>query len=251
MIVFNVDLDNTLIYSYRHDIGPDKIAVENYQGREISFITGNTYKQLNALKNKLLIVPTSTRSIEQYQRIDLQIGKIKYALVCNGGVLLVNGAKDSAWYEESLAMVGKSRSVLEYAYELLEQDSRRYFELRWLENLFLFTKCTQPEDVTAQLQKMLRTNLADVYHNKEKVYVVPASLNKGNALRRFRALMHAGQVIAAGDSEFDISMLQAADKGIAPHSFIKKYGIDFPVDEMDGKELFSEEMLRHVTALCS
>ena len=251
MIVFNVDLDNTLIYSYQHDIGTDKIAVESYQGREISFITGNTYEQLKELKQKILIVPTSTRSIEQYQRIDLRIGSIEYALVCNGGVLLVNGTKDTSWYEESMALIQKSRPVLEMAYALLEQDSRRYFELRWIENLFLFTKCTQPENVVAKLQKSLHTNLADVFHNKEKVYVVPTSLSKGNALRRFRKLVNAEQVIAAGDSEFDISMLQAADIGIAPRFFQQRYSVDSPVEEMDGNSIFSEEMLRRVCELCS
>ena len=251
MIVFHVDLDNTLIYSYKHDIGTDKIAVENYQGREISFITGNTYEQLKKLKKKILLVPTSTRSIEQYQRIDLQIGSLEYALVCNGGVLLVNGTKEPSWYEESMALIQKSRPVLETAYALLEQDNRRYFELRWIEDLFLFTKCTQPENVVAQLQKTLHTNLVDVFHNKEKVYVVPTSLNKGNALRRFRKLVNADQVIAAGDSEFDIPMLQAADMGIAPHFFLQRYSVDIPVEEMEGKDIFSEEMLRRVCELCS
>ena len=143
MTVFHVDLDNTLIYSYKHNIGKNKIAVENYQGREISFITDNTYVQLQALKNKILIVPTSTRSIEQYKRIDLLIGDIKYALVCNGGVLLTNGEKDISWYKTSRTMAKESMPILEYAHALLERDKRRTFELRWIEDLFLFTKCEQ------------------------------------------------------------------------------------------------------------
>ena len=43
MIAFHTDLDNTLIYSYKHDIGPQKRNVELYQGREISYITEETY----------------------------------------------------------------------------------------------------------------------------------------------------------------------------------------------------------------
>ena len=38
MIVFYSDLDNTLIYSYRREIGGKKRCVEVYQGREISFM---------------------------------------------------------------------------------------------------------------------------------------------------------------------------------------------------------------------
>jgi len=43
MVVFNTDLDNTMIFSYKHDIGPEKRNVEIYEGREISFITQRQY----------------------------------------------------------------------------------------------------------------------------------------------------------------------------------------------------------------
>ena len=105
MIAFHTDLDNTLIYSYKHDIGPQKRNVELYQGREISYITEETYHLLQLVKNEMLIVPTTTRTLEQYQRIDLGIGPFPYALVCNGGVLLVNGVPDEAWYQDSLHLV--------------------------------------------------------------------------------------------------------------------------------------------------
>lgn len=54
----------------------------------------------------MTIIPTSTRTEEQYKRIELDIGIVPYALVCNGGVLLVNGKRDREWYLESLQMIG-------------------------------------------------------------------------------------------------------------------------------------------------
>ncbi len=251
MTVFHVDLDNTLIYSYKHDIGEKKIAVETYQGREISFVSQNTYAQLQALKNKILIVPTSTRSIEQYKRIDLHIGKITYALVCNGGVLLVNGEKDLSWYKVSKAMMEESLPALEYAHTLLTKDNRRTFELRWIEDLFLFTKCEHSEKVVNELRKILDTKKVNVFCNKEKVYVIPIGLNKGKALQRFREYIHRDKTIAAGDSEFDIPMLEAADIGIVPKSFSSTYSITFPLEEMCGTEIFSDEMLKRVSELFS
>ena len=71
-MIFFTDLDNTIIYSYKHDIGRDKINVEIYQGREISFITQSTHEYLKNLKENILVVPTSTRTVEQYERIDLK-----------------------------------------------------------------------------------------------------------------------------------------------------------------------------------
>lgn len=250
MTVFHVDLDNTLIYSYKHDIGNDRRNVEIYQGREVSFLTGTTYRNLIKLKEKVLIVPTSTRSIEQYGRINLGIGNIPYALVCNGGVLLVNGEREPSWYQTSLQLIRESLPALDTARHFLEKDVRRKFELRFIENLFLFTKCHEPEAVVAELEKILDSEMADVFHNKEKVYVVPVKLSKGTAVERFRKYIHADRVIAAGDSRFDISMLRAADTGIAPRGFRQEFSPDFPVEEMPGDRIFSDEMSEKILQLC-
>lgn len=250
MTVLHIDLDNTLIYSYKHDIGNATINVEVYQGREISFLTRNTYENLKQIKEKILVVPTSTRSIEQYSRINLQIGDIPYALACNGGVLLAGGKKETAWYQESLKLIRESLPALDTARRFLAKDARRKFELRFIEELFLFTKCDEPENVVGELKDILDANMAEVFYNREKVYVVPRKLSKGNAVDRFREYIKADQVIAAGDSEFDISMLRAADIRIAPHGFRKEYSIDFPIEEMPGNGIFSDEMSNKILKLC-
>ena len=102
------DMDNTIIYSYKRNIGEKKLNVELYNGREISFISEKTHDLLKKVSEKMTIIPTSTRTEEQYKRIDLDIGIVPYALVCNGGVLLVNGKRDREWYLESLRMIRNS-----------------------------------------------------------------------------------------------------------------------------------------------
>ena len=228
MIAFHTDLDNTLIYSYKHDIGPRKRNVELYQGREISYITEETYHLLQLVKNEMLIVPTTTRTLEQYQRIDLGIGPFPYALVCNGGVLLINGVPDEAWYQDSLHLVSDSREEMNLAMELLEREPRRKFELRYIEKLFIFTKCNDPETVVNDLKTSLDTKYVDVFSNGEKVYVVPQTLNKGMA------------------------MLSTADRGLVPSGFIQKYeipktsGARKKIDEMTSKKIFSDVLLEKV-----
>lgn len=243
MIILNADLDNTIIYSYKYDIGIKKIGVESYQGREISYITERTYALLKELNKKMLIVPTSTRTVEQYRRIDLKAGAFRYALVCNGGILLVDGKAEEKWYKESLEMIHESVPVLHKAWVLLKADPRRMFELRFIEGLFLFTKCNEPEIVVKELREQLDVSLVDIFHNGAKVYVVPVRLSKGNAVERFKKYVNADMVIAAGDSEFDISMLKAADIGLAPFGFTQKYGIGFHVKEAGEQEQFSEYVL--------
>lgn len=243
-MVLHADLDNTIIYSYRHEIGRQKKNVELYQGREISFITENTYALLRELNEKLLIVPTSTRTVEQYQRIQLGIGSFRYVLVCNGGILLRDGRKDAAWYEASLRLIEESRDELQKAWEFLRKDTRRIFELRFIEGLFLFTKCEEPGQVVSDLKRILQPQTVEVLTNGAKVYVVPVNLSKGKAVERFRDCIREKTVFAAGDSAFDLSMLRAADVGLAPHGFSKQYPVDFPLWEAPERELFSEAWMR-------
>lgn len=252
MIAFHTDLDNTLIYSYKHDIGPQKRNVELYQGREISYITEETYHLLQLVKNEMFIVPTTTRTLEQYQRIDLGIGPFPYALICNGGVLLVNGVPDEAWYQDSLHLVSDSREEMNLAMELLEREPRRKFELRYIEKLFIFTKCNDPETVVNDLKTSLDTKYVDVFSNGEKVYVVPQTLNKGTAVDRLREKLKPEFVIAAGDSTFDIPMLSTADRGLVPSGFTQKYeipktsGARKKIEEMTSKKIFSDALLEKV-----
>ncbi len=250
MKLFCMDLDNTIIYSYKHDIGPHKRNVELYQGREISFITDRTYELLMKMRTQYLAVPVSTRTIEQYQRIQLGIGEFPYALVCNGGILLRDGERDENWYADSRESISPSLPALKIAMEFLEKDMRRTFELRFIEELFVFTKCDDPEQVTKELREMLVGEPVDVFHNGTKVYVVPQALSKGNAVKRLCALLQPEKILAAGDSEFDISMVEAADAGFVPQGFLGSFSESLPiggnVTEMSGEKLFSEEVLENV-----
>lgn len=251
MYLFNSDLDNTLIYSYKRDIGADKINVERYQGREISFITRRTSWLLKDVMEKTIFVPTTTRTVEQYERIDLGIGIPDYALVCNGGILLRNGMEDPEWYMDSLELIQNSRDEIEKGILLLRDDARRIFELRFLRELFVFTKCREPEAVVRDMKSALDIGRVDVFHNGAKVYVVPKQLNKGAAVVRLKEKLGARTVIAAGDSEFDLSMLEKADYAIAPDSLREKLNMTGHICLVKDEELFSEKVLEQVIALCT
>lgn len=255
MIVFHTDLDNTLIYSYKYDIGNQKRCVEIYREKEISFITQETYRLLQMLSKQekynrqVLIVPTTTRTIEQYQRIQLRVGAFSYALVCNGGVLLVDGKEDEKWYQDSLKWIQNSTGELHKALKLLDRDIRRTFELRFIKELFVFTKCEEPETVVANLKRLLNTEIVEIFHNGVKVYVVPKALNKGTAVERFRNYIGADFVIAAGDSTFDISMLEAADRGIAAPELAQRYSFSQKIICPPAEKIYAEAMLETVLSL--
>lgn len=246
MIAFHSDLDNTLIFSYRHDIGDAKRCVEVYQGREVSFITEKTYRMLRNLTGRVLLVPTTTRTIEQYRRIDLGLGEPQYALVCNGGVLLVNGREEETWYRESMELIEECREELQRAELILTKDADRSFEVRNIRDLFLFTKSKEPELSAENLRKALDMEKIDVFTNGVKVYAVPKKLNKGEAVSRFRKRFHPERVIAAGDSAFDLPMLAEADAGLAPEYLAKKNTWNETIIHMKQGQVFSEQILEYL-----
>lgn len=250
MYIFNSDLDNTLIYSYKHNIGDDKINVEIYQDREISYITKRTSRLLNNVIKEVVFVPTTTRTVEQYKRINLGIPVPKYALVCNGGILLEDGEEDLKWYIDSVNMVKDSEEVIERGIGLLEYDTRRNFELRFIRGLFVFTKCKEPEAVVADLKHLLDNSKVDVFNNGTKVYIVPKRLNKGTAVTRLKERFGTGKVIAAGDSLFDIPMIEKADYAIVPYSLRNKLSLSGNIFVVNEKDIFSEKVLDKVLELC-
>lgn len=250
MTVFNTDLDNTIIFSYKHDIGEKKRCVEIYQGRQISFITDKTFDLLKKIQECVLFVPTTTRTAEQYNRIDLGIGRPEYALVCNGGILLENGKEDEMWYKESLRMTEHCTDELKCAEKFLTEDNNRCFEVRNIRELFVFTKSKDPVCTVENLKSKLNTQKMDVFSTGIKVYAVPKSLSKGIAIDRLRKKLNAKKIIAAGDSEFDVSMLKKADIPLAPKELARISVL--PKNTLISKnEIFSEFVLSNVLKLCS
>lgn len=245
MIVFHSDLDNTLIYSRKHEIGEEKINVEIYEGREISFMTRTASSLLKEIQKRVLFVPTTTRTEEQYGRIRLKTGTPEYALVCNGGVLLRGGEEVPDWYEESMGRTEESRREMERAERLMREASDRILEVRNIRELFLFTKSSRPSKLAGHLRDRLNPALAKVYRNGSKVYVLPAGLDKGSAVRRFRAYIKADTVLAAGDSGFDAPMLEAADRAYAPETLFWECRMGKHVRKI-GQGVFSDEMLHMV-----
>ena len=137
---------------------------------------------------------------------------------------------------------------------ILEHDKRRKFELRFIERLFVFTKCNDPEEVVQYLRSRLDVGIVDIFHNGEKVYVVPKKLSKGMAVRRLREKLKPESIMAAGDSGFDISMVEEADHGFVPYGFTDAYQISddrSKIMEMEPERLFSEALLEKALKMSS
>lgn len=248
MNLFLSDLDNTLIYSYKKDIGKEKVLVETKEGKELSFMTKKSIDILCELQKKLYFIPVTTRSVEQYQRIKFSSTWMpSYSLVANGGILLHHNKIVDQWYQDSLQLIESAEDELNRSIKILSEDKTVSFEIRRVDGLFVFTKSGDTKYTLARLREKLDLSLVDTFHNGSKVYVVPKVLNKGAAIARIRKKYKDSFVIAAGDSLFDVPMLERADLSFVPknleQSFCIQLGNRVVIEEGD---IFSDVLLEYI-----
>lgn len=216
MINLFSDLDNTLVYSHRIALPCGSVAVEYLNGRVQSRMTEKTYAFLAGAAGVFLI-PTTTRTCEQYARLSETFAGFgcRYALVCNGGVMLDRGAPDPQWLAETKEIAGNELSSLKEAGKVLRGlFPERY--IRIAEGIMLYFKTDAPAPDAAAAAALLDTEALRIYYDSRKVYCIPTSINKGSALRRFSERMGITCSAAAGDSAPDIPMLEAADIALLP-----------------------------------
>jgi len=223
MILFASDLDNTLIHTYRK-VKTGDVCVEVKDGRELSYMSPEARALLEEVAGKCWFVPVTTRSLEQYRRIDLGV-QPKYAIVAHGALLLIDGKVDEQWAAET-------RRVLKTRLPKLKPGAL-WHDLRYVDEFFIFAKSEDPPQAAHALGGMIDTDRFEVYAVHNKVYVIPIGLNKGMALERLKKRLPVETVIGAGDSRLDLPMLAAADLAIAPESLklIHKAARFFPDED--------------------
>lgn len=211
MITFFSDLDNTLIYSHHREITGNKRPAEMLNGKIQSYMTEQTYSFLKKA-DFMHLIPITTRTAEQYSRIFIFDDiPCKTALVCNGGILLKNGRSDAKWREETLQSAKGELSAVENAFRLLIKSVDPE-HVHFPEPFFVYAKCVNPQEIAEDLIRICDiSDFADINYDSRKIYCTAKSVTKGNALLRYKKRFGIERCIAAGDSSFDISMLNCAD----------------------------------------
>lgn len=212
------DLDRTLIYSHRIHLPEGKVVVERLEGKDQSFMTkaafdyfcNNTWFQL---------VPVTTRTVEQVQRL-FSFGKeirCRYCLACNGGVLLIDGKPDDQWLSKTKLLAGQEIDEVNKAYYVLKNmvaDEHIFLP----SGMMTYASCDNPQEIAANIRDKLDCSHVLVYFDSHKVYCIPRSVNKGEAVHRFERCYGKATSVGAGDSAFDVPLLNAVDYAIAPAS---------------------------------
>ncbi|MFI0444767.1 HAD family hydrolase [Actinomadura sp. 6N118] len=221
------DLDRTLIYSAAAMglAGPDAalprlLCVELYQAAPLSFVTETAARGLELLAGTATLVPTTTRTPEQYARVHLLEKPPEYAICANGGHILVDGVDDREWSAQVRARVAEGRAGLDEVHDHLVRVGGDFvLKLRTAADLFAYTvvdRAALPAGWIAELtgwcaERGWRTSLQG-----RKVYCLPETLTKADAAAEVARRTGAELTLAAGDSLLDIELLEFADAAIRP-----------------------------------
>lgn len=224
------DLDRTVIYS-RAAFGPtepETVCVEHLDGREISYMTVAATKQLGALASAAALVPVTTRTIEQFQRVRLPGGPWPYAVTSNGGTILRNGLPDRRWRSALDTRVrAECATLVEVRAELRSRvDESFALKLREADDLFVYLVVDLerlPDGFLAEWDAWCRPRGWSASRQGRKIYTMPLPVCKSHAVHEVRRrMLDAGELhpdsrlLAAGDGALDAEMLRTADAAIRP-----------------------------------
>nr|WP_299531300.1 HAD family hydrolase [uncultured Streptomyces sp.] len=222
------DLDRTLIYSTGalqltmadHE-APRLLCVEVYGHKPLSYITETSAALLEELGRTTLFVPTTTRTREQYHRIRLPGPAPRYAIVANGGHLLVDGVTDLGWHAGVTTRIADGCAPLDEirAHLATVTDPAWLLKERIAEDLFAYLvveRTLLPEGWVKELADWADPLGWTVSLQGRKIYVVPAPLTKSAAMHEVARRTGATLTLAAGDSLLDADLLMAADRGWRP-----------------------------------
>ncbi|MFG3228088.1 HAD family hydrolase [Kitasatospora sp. NPDC048194] len=222
------DLDRTLIYSDRalalnglDRLAPRLLCVEVLDGRPLSFLTERAASLLVELARTAAFVPATTRTVEQYRRVNLPGPVPGYAICANGGHLLVDGEPDQDWRREITARIAAGSAPLDDVVRqlALSADPEWTRKRRVADGLFAYLVVDRdglPDGWLAELAGWCAERGWRVSLQGRKVYAVPEPLRKSAALAEAVRRSGASTVLAAGDSLLDTDLLLAAHAAWRP-----------------------------------
>ena len=258
-----VDLDRTMIYSEGAlgvplDDGFE--CVEVYEGKPLSYMSTRSVSLLHELSERVVVVPTTTRTIEQFQRISLPGAPWRYAITSNGGNILVDGEPDMHWrnsFDMDLAGIGaelRSRVSDEWVLKYREADGLFCY--------LVVNTARVPKDFVSEWSQWCAARDWNVSQQGRKIYTMPNAVCKSSAVAEVRSrliddgtLDAEAPIFAAGDGALDAEMLIAAHAAIRPrHGELELLGFARPglaVTDSSGVRASEEilEWLRNRTAM--
>ncbi len=232
-MIFASDLDQTLIYSINflrkkyedpEKLLKDKLSIiEYYEGEPLSYIHKDTVSGLKDLDNNGCFVPVTTRTEEQYKRVDFSRFGVnpQYAVTTNGAKVLRDGAIDEEWESRVRQKLAKITFGAGDISELIKNNisPEAIKKIRTAEDIFsycvLFREVLNINQVDA-IREQLKPEGWEVSLQGTKLYFMPGAISKWDAVAYVCSKLGDDQVVSAGDSLLDLPLLQHSGVGLVP-----------------------------------
>lgn len=243
MVFLATDLDRTIIFSHKFLTSygkslEDYTCVETYNNKPLSFVPKSSYKYLSNLlktEDRYLFIPTTTRSIKQFKRINL-ISEFPIAIVDNGGTILYKGKPIKEWINYIKSLEKRLRYSYNEIYNMFRDSDLYEKKPKFVDDLFLFIKLKEVKKSIIskflyKVQKKLENTDWEYTLQGLKLYIMPRYINKENAVEYVSNYLlpeHNNIVLTSGDGNLDIGLIEYGDI-----SFIPKHSEAYKILESD------------------
>ena len=240
-MIYATDLDRTLIFSgkFLGDNPRASVVPVEYRedGKVISYMSTRVIKALKSARKckNLKFVAVTTRSIAEVMRVQLPI-EFDYIICANGGVILENG-KVNRCFDECIYHQFEVNDLYK-AVDFLKGLDIVTNNPRIVDDSYVFCKTNDEKQFNEIVKQWVLENDLRLYVvvQRGKCYLIPVAISKEYTLRWLSKYIGDNEVLAVGDSELDIPMLEVAD-----YSYTQKHGalyknglVPFNVDVIPG-----------------
>jgi len=226
-MIFASDLDQTLIYSLRAlGEGFDRtglVPVESKNGDVLSYMSVQALSLLQEISERMMFIPVTTRTVEQYRRIHVfqDVIRPQYAITSNGGNILIDNQVDPHWNRAMFRKIEQEAVPSEQVLRKFQEIASPEWVIResFCDDMF-YSMLIKREEMPLQAVEQLAAELIplgwETSVQGRKIYFVPQVVSKSGALEHLAELMGREIVLASGDSLLDRCMLDVATHRIVP-----------------------------------
>lgn len=208
-LVFAIDLDGTVIHS-RRNWSPDDVCVELIDGVERGFMRAEMQRVLEHACEVGCIVPVTSRSIEQFERICWAGIKVGLAYVANGGIRVEVDGNCATRLLDTM----RWGTVLDDVITAIAQDDR-VSRCRIVDSCYALAYLNDSAVDASDMRRYCGDELT-MHRDRKKLYFFPFELSKGLAIADIRIRFPDARIVCIGDSKNDFSMFELADLAIFP-----------------------------------
>ncbi len=200
---------------------PPLVCVELYDGKPLSYMTIESARLLELVRRRAVLVPTTTRTLAQFERVTLPGDPTPYAITSNGGHIVVDGVLDEQWrrsVQKRIAGEGAALGDIVAGLEVLAAGDW-VLNRKTADDLFCYLVvdlARLPAGFVSHWASWCADRGWVVSMQGRKIYALPRGLTKEAALAEVMRRAGAERLLAAGDGALDAGFLALADAAIRP-----------------------------------